>query len=274
MGQQQWHVRVMGQTKGPMSQAELVQMARSGRLAPGDPVRQGEGDNWVPAASVQGLFPGSQQPSAAPLAPKKGGMPPPPPITPAAAPGAAIPPSRATPTPPRQMPQQAPQPQMPRQIPPQQIPQQFPQQMPQQMTMPPRQRGSGIGTGVKIAIGGCLGMVLLMGGCVTILGIIGMSAAKDDLDKNGGVNHPTASTAREPDAPPRRVKPPVPEPPAPAAANKNITMEKYGQLRNGMSYAQVCRILGKQGTEISSSELGGISTVMYSWQNDGFLPET
>jgi len=36
-----------------------------------------------------------------------------------------------------------------------------------------------------------------------------------------------------------------------------------------MSYSQVVSILGSQGTEMSSSDIAGYSTVMYSWDGEG-----
>jgi hypothetical protein len=41
----------------------------------------------------------------------------------------------------------------------------------------------------------------------------------------------------------------------------------YLRLREGMTRDQVVRILGSPGTEVSRSDLGGTSTVMYQWQN-------
>ena len=46
-----------------------------------------------------------------------------------------------------------------------------------------------------------------------------------------------------------------------------ITAERYSQLENGMTYDQVARILGSDGEEVSSSDLGGTSTRMYAWKN-------
>ena len=45
MGQQaqKWFVELMGQVLGPFSSGASIELARSGRLSPGDPVRQGDG---------------------------------------------------------------------------------------------------------------------------------------------------------------------------------------------------------------------------------------
>ena len=36
-----------------------------------------------------------------------------------------------------------------------------------------------------------------------------------------------------------------------------------------MTYAQVVQILGKEGEELSSNEMGGYKIVMYQWDGDG-----
>jgi hypothetical protein len=51
--------------------------------------------------------------------------------------------------------------------------------------------------------------------------------------------------------------------------NAGITIANYERLQTGMSYAQVCEILGKSGTEVSRSEMVGYITVLYEWKGDG-----
>ena len=50
-------------------------------------------------------------------------------------------------------------------------------------------------------------------------------------------------------------------------SNAAITMAEYSALQNGITYAQAVQIIGEGGTEVSSSNLAGIKTVMYSWKN-------
>ena len=46
-----------------------------------------------------------------------------------------------------------------------------------------------------------------------------------------------------------------------------VTKAEYDQIREGMSYSEVRRIIGAPGEEQSRSDLAGISTVMYAWMN-------
>jgi hypothetical protein len=49
-----------------------------------------------------------------------------------------------------------------------------------------------------------------------------------------------------------------------------VNKENYLKLQNGMSYQEVVNILGKEGEEMSSSDIGGTRTVMYMWKAGGF----
>lgn len=65
-----------------------------------------------------------------------------------------------------------------------------------------------------------------------------------------------------------------PTPPAPATtqpADESITLAKFRQLQDGMSYAQAVEILGREGVEQSRSNLAGTVTVMYQWANPGIM---
>ena len=52
----EWYCRIMGEEWGPMSAAELVAVARWGRLTRDDVVRRGDSGTWVRAELVKGLF--------------------------------------------------------------------------------------------------------------------------------------------------------------------------------------------------------------------------
>lgn len=46
-----------------------------------------------------------------------------------------------------------------------------------------------------------------------------------------------------------------------------VTLGEYNQIREGMSYEDVRRIIGASGEELSRSNIAGYITVMYSWAN-------
>lgn len=50
-----WYCQVGGMVYGPMTGHDLNRMAKAGKLASTDPVRMGEGGQWLPAAAVRGL---------------------------------------------------------------------------------------------------------------------------------------------------------------------------------------------------------------------------
>ena len=50
-----------------------------------------------------------------------------------------------------------------------------------------------------------------------------------------------------------------------------VTASQYKAIKAGMSYAQVTKILGCDGEELSSSEMAGFKTSMYSWSGKGSL---
>ena len=57
-------------------------------------------------------------------------------------------------------------------------------------------------------------------------------------------------------------------------ASPKFTMEKYNRVRDGVSYFEVCAIMGEDGQEMSSSTMPGIPGVMtslttkaYGWKN-------
>ena len=52
-----WYCDVMGAQTGPLSSAQLKELAASGFLTPDVPVRNGVGGDWGPASRVKGLFP-------------------------------------------------------------------------------------------------------------------------------------------------------------------------------------------------------------------------
>ena len=49
-----------------------------------------------------------------------------------------------------------------------------------------------------------------------------------------------------------------------------LTLEKYNQIKDGMSLKEVNDLLGKDGQETSSSKVGSTKIATYKWQGDGY----
>jgi hypothetical protein len=65
------------------------------------------------------------------------------------------------------------------------------------------------------------------------------------------------------DRTPAAVKPDKPKPPG-------VTKEGFARIEEGMSYDEVCEVLGGPGREQSSSSGGGIQAKMYLWKGGAF----
>ena len=53
------------------------------------------------------------------------------------------------------------------------------------------------------------------------------------------------------------------------ASTAGVTIANYDRLQNGMTYAEVVKILGKEGKRESVMESGGTKIEMYKWDGDG-----
>jgi outer membrane protein assembly factor BamE (lipoprotein component of BamABCDE complex) len=49
-----------------------------------------------------------------------------------------------------------------------------------------------------------------------------------------------------------------------------INADKFKKIENGMSYEQVKQIIGSDGTEQTTNQVGDITTTIYEWKSDGF----
>ena len=58
--------------------------------------------------------------------------------------------------------------------------------------------------------------------------------------------------------------------PGSATKNSGLTLEKYNQIKNGMSYQDVVNIVGSEGSEIMSSGEGKYKVTSYQWKGDDF----
>lgn len=105
---------------------------------------------------------------------------------------------------------------------------------------------------------------ILMGGCVACVALLGLSAANNPRLANlnsapGSSSRPSTTSGGGTAANTAS--------PAPGAG---VTMANYNMIKTGMTYSQVVQILGKEGTELTSNEVGGYKTVMYKWEGDGW----
>ncbi|MDQ3800509.1 MAG: DUF3862 domain-containing protein [Acidobacteriota bacterium] len=55
-----------------------------------------------------------------------------------------------------------------------------------------------------------------------------------------------------------------------AGSKTALSMEKYNQIKNGMSYKQVAEILGSEGVETMSSGEGKYKVTSYKWEGEDF----
>ncbi len=53
------------------------------------------------------------------------------------------------------------------------------------------------------------------------------------------------------------------------SSTAGVSMANFNRLQKGMTYAQVVKILGKEGKQESVMEGGGIKIVMYKCDGDG-----
>ncbi|MCD9187366.1 MAG: DUF3862 domain-containing protein [Pyrinomonadaceae bacterium] len=99
-----------------------------------------------------------------------------------------------------------------------------------------------------------------LGLIVVVLVVLGCSCPKlDELKKSQDTTAPSSTpNGTNPSATPA------------AKENAGISMDKYNQLKNGMSYKQAVAVMGSEGEEMSSSEIGNYKTVSYKWSGDNF----
>jgi len=64
---------------------------------------------------------------------------------------------------------------------------------------------------------------------------------------------------------------PAPSPEVAEPRSKSwLTLDKYKRLRNGMTYAEVVAIIGREGVETMSSGEGKYKVTSYKWEGDDF----
>lgn len=55
-----------------------------------------------------------------------------------------------------------------------------------------------------------------------------------------------------------------------SSSNSGLTLDKYNQIKNGMSYQEVKDIIGREGTETMSSGEGKYKVESYKWEGDDY----
>jgi hypothetical protein len=55
-----------------------------------------------------------------------------------------------------------------------------------------------------------------------------------------------------------------------SSSKSALTMERYNQIKDGMSYSEVADILGSGGTETMSSGTGKYKVTSYKWEGDNY----
>jgi hypothetical protein len=102
-----------------------------------------------------------------------------------------------------------------------------------------------------------------MGCCAAALLVMGMGIGAVVFICSGTMNNipkttTNNSTTSSPKAPP------------PGKDVAKLTMAKYQQIKEGMSYQEVVGILGFEGEELSRNTFGDLTTIMFVWKGDGF----
>jgi hypothetical protein len=57
---------------------------------------------------------------------------------------------------------------------------------------------------------------------------------------------------------------------SPTSSSGGLTLEKYNQIKDGMSLKEVNDLLGKEGVESSSSKVGSTKISTYKWQGNDY----
>lgn len=58
--------------------------------------------------------------------------------------------------------------------------------------------------------------------------------------------------------------------PAPPQPQSPVTLDNFLRVKNGMTFDEVCAVLGNPSTMLADSEIAGIRTVMFQWNAAGF----
>lgn len=100
-----------------------------------------------------------------------------------------------------------------------------------------------------------------------VLYSVGTQGGKEETEKATKELEPkteqVTKEATEPKAEPKKEEPKKEEP-----KKDGITKAEFEQVQTGMSYEDVVAIVGTEGEVSSESEIGGITTKMYTWKGE------
>ncbi len=94
-----------------------------------------------------------------------------------------------------------------------------------------------------------------------VLGCACPNLNKFNFDKKGTTSTPLPTNSTNTEIPSSSPK-----------SNKDysISLAKYNQVKNGMTYQEAVNIIGGEGTEVSSSEVGKYKTATYKWDGENY----
>jgi hypothetical protein len=103
-----------------------------------------------------------------------------------------------------------------------------------------------------------------LGFIVLILAVLGCSCPKlnELANKDNSSPSPTPYVTSSPGV--------TTSPSNKTTSSSALTKEKFAQLKNGMTYKQVVEILGSEGEETSSSEIGRYKVASYKWSGPDY----
>ncbi len=98
--------------------------------------------------------------------------------------------------------------------------------------------------------------------CIGILIVIGCACPKEiqnEIDKAGKTT-PSPTTGSSPGSTPAKT----------SSGDPDLTIEKFSQIKNGMTYEECVEIIGSDGNETFSGGEGKYKVSSYKWDGDNF----